>query len=498
MLNRTAILLLAVLPLFFVFCRKDRVFNTDFSATLDFSLDTLRFDTVFTSLGSSTRLFKVFNPQKEFVRISRIGLAQGESSKFNLNIDGISGDLQEGIEIAPEDSIYVFVEVTINPDEPLSVSPFVVQDSVFFEINGNTQWVNLEAWGQNANYIPSRFGKGGAALLSCDLQEVVWDDPKPYVIYGVLVIDSCTLRLPAGARVYVHGGVARTVDEMGNTLIYNDGLINVFPKGRILSEGTLENPVVIQGDRLETDFAEEPGQWVGIRLSGADNVFDFTTIKNSLIGIYADSSSELTIRNSRIYNTSGQGLIGRRADIDAVNCLLYNNASTPVQLAFGGNYSFDHCTVAAYGVDASALSLSNGQCYDQLCQSFDVFPLEVVFRNCIFSGSRADQIDLIDFSGGMDPNLFEPEFSHCMVRVDELLDPDLGGYPGFLTDFCNPCLNISLNDPLFIDPSEDDYHLDSLSIAIGQAVFLPQVPADLEGNPRDPGAADIGCFERTE
>lgn len=476
-------------------CRKPDDFTTDPSDKLEFSLDTLRFDTVFTSLGSATRLLKIYNTANQSIKISSIRIASGANSKFRINVDGIPGNEIEDVEILANDSIYIFGEVTIDPDQPLSASPFVITDELLFETNGNMQSVVLEAWGQNANYIPSRFGKGGVALLSCDLNEVVWDDPKPYVIYGILVIDSCTLRIPAGTQVYVHGGIAQTFDADSALVAYNDGLIYALPAGKIRVEGTLDDPVVFQGDRLEEPFSEVEGQWVGIRLASQGNTFEYVEVKNSLLGILVDSAAQLSLRNSRIYNTSGPGLVGQHALIDATNCLFYNNGSFSVQLGYGGDYAFDYCTLASYGVDAPALSLSNGVCYDPLCQEFDIYRLNANFRNSIIFGSRRDEISLSDFNGGMDPGSFNISLENCLVRVDELLDPEEGGYPDFLLSQCNPCINGTALDAIFVDPDEDDYQLDTLSLAEGQALPINGILQDLIENDRDPQNPDIGCFE---
>ena len=179
-------------------CNRDETFLTDGNAQLEFSLDTLHFDTVFTALGSATRFFKIYNRYDQPVRISRVALPKGETSSFRLNVDGTPGNLVEDIEIRANDSLYVFSEVTVDPDQPLSVSPFVIEEEVLIEINGNTQRIVLEAWGQNANYFPSRLNKGVPVVLTCGNNELVWDDLKPYVIYGAIFIDSCTLVLPAG------------------------------------------------------------------------------------------------------------------------------------------------------------------------------------------------------------------------------------------------------------------------------------------------------------
>ena len=241
----------------FFSCQKEENFITDGSARLEFSLDTLRFDTVFTELGSATRSFKVYNRNNRPVRISRISLTGQDGGRFRLNIDGDPVNEAEDVVVYANDSIYIFAEVTIDPDQPVSVSPYIVQDRVQFLTNDNEQTVYLEAWGQNANYIPNRFAAGVPSLLTCNNGEISWDDPKPYVIYGALFIDSCVLNIPAGARLHVHGGVARN-DLFGGT--YNDGMIYVLNNGQLRVNGTAEAPVIIQGDRLEAPFRDEPGQ----------------------------------------------------------------------------------------------------------------------------------------------------------------------------------------------------------------------------------------------
>ena len=166
------LLVASALLLTFIACRKDNIFTTDSGAKLRFSSDTLRFDTVFTSLGSATRYIKVFNGNNKPIKIAKIGLANKTSATFNLNIDGISGRNFTNVEIPANDSIYVFAEVTINPNAPLSTSPFVIAENLIFETNGNVQNLVLEAWGQNANYLPNRYAGGKQYVLE-DRKSVV-------------------------------------------------------------------------------------------------------------------------------------------------------------------------------------------------------------------------------------------------------------------------------------------------------------------------------------
>ncbi|MEZ5056208.1 MAG: right-handed parallel beta-helix repeat-containing protein [Saprospiraceae bacterium] len=490
--NFTFLYLLFFISSIFIFenCRPDEDFITDQGAGLEFSLDTLRFDTVFTELGSSTRYFKVYNPHNKPIKIEKISLENHTGARFIINVDGIPGNMQEGVEINANDSIYVFAEVTVNPDAPLSESPFVINEDIVFQTNGESQIVKLEAWGQNANYFPNRFG-GGGIWSPCTSPTVTWDDPKPYVIYGILAIDNCLLSIPEGTQIYVHGGITRNT-QLG---VYNDGLIIVLEDGRLQVNGTLEKPVTIQGDRLEDEFENRSGQWSGIIIDNKSigNIFNHTTIKNSILGVAVDSNAVLTMRNVQIYNTSSAGLAGIHSTINAENCLVHSNGASSLQIAFGGNYNFKYCTFASYGVDAPAVSLSNGVCYDPpFCDNINAYRLKADFQNSIIFGSRNDELSLVDYefnNAGFDYN-----FENCIVKVRELLDPDKGGFPDFFQN-CIPCINATSQDILFENPSEDDYHLDSLSIAEKQAIPIPGIGFDLEGVVRDNATPDIGCFE---
>jgi hypothetical protein len=470
-------------------------FTTDPGARLEFSLDTLRFDTVFTEVGSATRLFKVYNRNDQPLRISNVRLENSESSFFRMNVDGRPGDEASEVEVWANDSIYVFVEVTIDPDQPLSVSPFVIEDRVVFETNGNTQSVNLEAWGQNANYIPSRFSRGTLTVLPCPGGELTWDDPKPYVLYGILAINDCLLTIPAGTHVYVHGGVAMT-DIDGQTISFNDGRLGTGPTGSIHILGTKEEPVIIQGDRLEEAFLDEPGQWVGLYFGqgSKNNIIRNATIRNSIFGVYADSTANVQLDDVAIYNTASSGLIGFRSTINATNCLIYNNGFTSLQLIQGGDYTFNYCTVASYGVDASALAMTNFFCYDDplFCNVRRDYRLNASFENCILFGSRRDELEFADISGGQ-LGWFNISFENCVVRVEELLEQQDGLYFNFFNEQCDNCLNGDRETILFVDANGDDYHLDSLSVADGFA--KPNaIQFDIEGNERDPVMPDAGLF----
>ncbi len=484
------LIVIAVLALFTA-CEQEETFITDGSVDLEFSLDTLRFDTVFTERGSATRYFKIINPSDQAVSVGKIFLENGSNSFFRMNVDGNPGDEIDDTVIWGNDSVYVFVEVTIDPDDPESISPFIIEEKVIIQSGDNAQRVHLEAWGQNANYFPSRFNKGVPVVLTCD-ESIVWDDDKPYVIFGEVFIDSCRLEIEAGTRVHVHGGIAQN-DQFG---VFNDGFLYVLSEGQLHVKGTPEEPVIIQGDRLEESFLDQAGQWYGIIIGRGSkgSKIENATIRNSIFGIYVDSTGDATLDKVQIYNTSSSGIVGYRSTIKATNTLVYNNGANAVQFILGGDYTMDHCTVASYGIDASALAATNFFCYDATCQSNAAFRLNATFRNSIFFGSQRDEITLDDGFDGQEPDQFNVKFEDCIVRVDDLLEADEGAYSNFFVDQCSPCENGERTDILFVDPNGDDYHLDSLSIAIDQAPALPGITTDLANTMRD-ATPDIGCYE---
>jgi hypothetical protein len=476
-------------------CRRDDEYITESSAQLEFSTDTLRFDTVFTTLGSATRSIKVYNTHKQPILIDKVYFEKGGNTKFRMNVDGLPGAVIEEVEVPAKDSIYIFMEVTIDPND--IDNPFVIHENLLLETNGKLQKVVLEAWGQNANYIPNQFNNGGVAQLTCSGGEVIWDDPKPYVIFGALVIDDCRLVIKEGTQVYVHGGLESFLTEVdGDTIrqFYNDGRIFTTASGSLRIEGTFENPVIIQGDRLESSFQEVAGQWFGIVLSAGSegNFFNYVTIKNSVLGVAVDSTSQATFNFSTIHNTTAAGLYGINADISAQNCLLYDNGGGGVVLLEGGSYVFDYCTIANYGTDSDALSFSDVLCFGNPipCSQFYSNHLFARFNNCIISGSRADEISPLHLD--VDVTSFDYLFNNCLVKIDEILDE--GDYTDFL-NFCNDCVIIQNSDALFVDESDGDYHLDTLSIAEGKAMALPAFPVDLDNVMRDGLAPDVGCFE---
>lgn len=465
-------------------------FTTDREDMLTFSLDTLIFDTVFTQTSTVTRSFKVYNPHGLSISIEEIKLTGPNAQFFRLNVDGYVGTSIKDVVILPEDSIYVFAEATIDPDQPVSISPYIVEAEVTFTYNDNEQNVKLIAWGQNANYIPGPNTPNRISLLTCDLGQEVWDDPKPYVLYGTLLIDSCTLVLPPGTRLYVHGGIAN--NQLG---IYNEGLIYTYPKGSIEVLGTLEDPVIITDDRIEPDYT---GEWAGIRLGPASgpHIFRYMQLSSAAAGITIDSAGSVEIDQSIIYNTGGPGFFARHATAKISNSLFYENGAQAIVLSYGGNYEISYCTMSSFGNDREAILMNNFYCSDPFCQEgrrLNQFAGRIY--NSIMVGSSTDEVWMVD-AGTPEQALMDIQMKNNLVVVDDLLDDE--NFPTFFETICIDCIEYNFGDKLFVDLNKQNFHLDTMSLAEMKAMPLPNLLFDLDGYMRDLIKPDIGCYEFQE
>ncbi|MFM7216382.1 MAG: choice-of-anchor Q domain-containing protein [Bacteroidota bacterium] len=477
--------------LFFSGCRKDE-FSSDSSLKLDFSTDTVLFDTVFTTVGSATEVFSMYNRNDKAIRISSIVLAGGAGSPFRLNVNGVSGHSFNDIELLAGDSIFLFAEVTVDPNN--QNTPLVVTDSLLFQTNGNLQKVQLVAWGQDAYF--HRSPSGGAFLL-CD---ETWTNDKPHVVYGLAVVDSgCALNINAGTNVHIHPG--------SGIVVLSSGTLNI--------DGTESNPVTVQGDRLGNDFKDIPGQWYGIWLTNItrnriingveeigpgsrNSVIRNAIIKNGTIGIQVDTvfapgATTLRLENTIIKNMAVNGLKGLGAVVKAYNSVFANCGAQTANLLIGGDYQFFQCTFANYWTDGSrtdpAITLNNY--YD-----FGVRRMDAVFRNCIVHGNLETEIGVDSFprSTTAQSNF---KFDHCLLKLDNSYSTSNTRYFDNIlrSDYFN-------NKPKFEDIENNDYRLDSLSpgIDIGDPSVLlidPVLTKDLIGNIRPIGTGpDLGAYER--
>ncbi len=456
-------------------CTKDEPVDRNPALKPGFSTDTVFFDTVFTTIGTATQIFKVYNPSKDKIIISSIELARGGASPFRFNIDGISSTRITDLEIAGKDSVFVFVKVTIDPNQ--ANAPLVQNDSIVFITNNNKQDVKLIAWGQDAHFYRN-------GILGSDF---VFTADKPHVIYGFLVVDSLyTLTVEAGARIHLHNGAI--------LLIYRDATLKV--------NGTRENPVVFEGDRLEDYYRDIPGQWGRIWLyaGSVNNEINYAIIRNGEVGIQADTTGNspnptLRISNSLIYNMSGTGILGQGTTLKAANCVIGNCGNSSVALTLGGNYDFRHCTIGNFWNNSfrrnTALRLNNY--YYDTNNIVQLRALENAwFGNCVIYGDKDEEISLDRHSSG---GVFNYHFENCLLKTRLEISE-----AGFFTN----C--IKNEDPWFTDPYKSELQPDTIISALinkGSPDVLNNafinLQNDILGNTRvNDQAPDIGAYEFLE
>ncbi len=471
------ILVVAAIIISFFSC-EDEGYLSSPDAQLEFSADTVMFDTIFTTIGSTTQNLRVYNPYNESLLISRIRLGGGDFSNFRLNVNGEPVNEIYEVEIPPQDSIYIFVEVTIDPNG--QSLPMVVQDSIEFTTNANIQKVNLIAYGQDFKLV-----KGET------VETTTWTSEKPYLVYDYAYVDSlATLTIEPGTKIYFHKGAG------------------LYVKGNIEANGTFQNPITFLADRLEDTYENIPDQWNGIVLfSGSHgNVFNYCNIKNANIGLQVgnienEGFASVQLSNSTIANMAYAGLFSLKSKIYAYNNLIANCGFYAAALLVGGDYEFYHTTIANYwgnysrkARSTSSLVISNALVIEQDDGSKITYTQDLkkaVFGNSIIFGNNLKEIQL----GNNEEAEFNYLFDHCIIQV-----PDTFNISD--TDHYKNVWKGDAYDPKFIDPYEEfDYALDTLSPAkdVGSEEYAKMFPLDIQNNDRtaDDGP-DLGAFERVE
>ena len=508
---RSSLTLIITISVIFCFsCRKDFEYRES-EGRLEFSKDTVFLDTVFTNIGSSTYTLKVYNRTGDDIIIPTVGLQEGLNSQYRLNVDGVAGKVFDDVTILAKDSIFIFIETTYDIGQ-VNQNEFLYTDNIQFISSSATQEIPLVTLVKDAVFLfPSELADGSSETIVIGVDEtgneirvegfiledeqLIFSNEKPYVIYGYAAVpEGRTLLIEAGARVHFHRDSGMLVGE-NSSLTVNGALSE--------DQELLENEVIFEGDRLEPEFSEVPGQWGTIWLAPGSlgHNLDHCTIRNATVGLLVESQAgpdpALQISNTQIYNSATVNLWGRNTSIDGSNLVLGSAGEASLLCDIGGDYNMVHCTIANYWSDSfragSALQLSNfGSTAGGQTVSANLDNAQ--FTNCIIDGNVTREISLR--SNGSENFVFN--FNHCILKFTDtsgLFENDP------LYDFDNELYynNILLNgEPEFVNTARDDFSIippsEAIDAAQPEAALL--VPIDLLGNDRviDP---DLGAFEFT-
>ena len=487
----------------FCSCRSD--FETiPSTGDLTFSKDTIYLDTVFTNIGSSTYRLKVYNKSKNDITIPTIQLAKGLNSKYRMTVDGMQGNngkIFNNVDLLAKDSLYIFIETTANIADA-NPADFLYTDQIQFDSGANLQKIELVTLIQDAIFLyPKRFADGTIETLPIGDQkiegffldendavngnELHFKNTKPYVIYGYAAVPSGkTVTFDAGSRVHFHANSGLIVSNMAS--------INV--NGATSTTDKLEKEVIFEGDRLEPDYSDAPGQWGTIWLTNGstNNNLKHLTIKNATIGLLVQNNDGTTvnIKNTQIYNCSNYGILAQTAKINGENLVINNAGQASLACSYGGNYKFTHCTFNNNwnSSEQVAVFVSN-YITGAIPEVKDL--TAATFNNCIIYGSYSTEMILNKKTGAA----FEYQLNNCLLKFDNVsnsftANPDYQ----FGTDTAHYNAIILNKDPKFFKVSLNKFNIDDTSAAFAKGNSTYLIPFDILGNTRTL-PPDLGAYQ---
>lgn len=488
-------------------CRKDFDFERS-SGNLQFSKDTVYLDTVFTNIGSSTYTLKVYNRSNKDISIPTIQLGKGTNSKYRMMIDGMQGNVgAEGkifsnVELLAKDSLYIFIETTIDYSEFANPeAEYLYTDQIQFDAGTHFQKVELVTLVKDAVFLfPNRDSEGNYETIPIgvdengetisgqgfflDNTELNWNAEKPYVIYGFAGVPPAeTLNIAPGSRVHFHSG--------SGLIAYNGSSIKI--NGAKSETEALENEVIFEGDRLEPNFADTPGQWSAVWLTQGSTGHEFTnlTIKNATVGILVSGNSgsatpDLKLKNVQIYNSGNAGILAQTGNIEGENVVINLAGSASLYCNYGGTYNFTQSTFNNNWSGTQKYSVRIDNFIEGATPSN--FPLNATFTNSIIYGSNQNALLIAKEDTA---NAFNTVFSNCLVKLSS--SNTIVNNALYAPVLSNPT-NINEN-PSFVDANKNNLRISAASEAggAGTAIGGEDILGQARNSPSDLGAYKISA-----
>ena len=134
-------------------CTDNDSFSSSAGNRLTFSQDTIRFDTLFSTVPSTTQTFWIHNDSGDGIRISTARLERSGQSGYRVNVDGTYlAPVGTDFEVRKGDSILVFVEVTTHENH--ADGPQLIEDNLLLTLeSGVEQRINLRTYSWDAQKL---------------------------------------------------------------------------------------------------------------------------------------------------------------------------------------------------------------------------------------------------------------------------------------------------------------------------------------------------------
>ena len=497
-MRRNTILIITGIILSFCSCRSD--FETVASTgDLTFSKDTVYLDTVFTNLSSSTYALKVYNHSKNDINIPIVKFKNGLNSKYRMTVDGAQGNqgkMFENVTLLAKDSLYIFIETTVESD-PITPKEFLYTDQIEFDSGVNLQKVELVTLVQDAILLyPNRNADGTKETLPIGDEkiegfyldkndpihgnELLFNNKKAYVIYGYAAVpEGETVTFDPGARVYFHANSGLIVSK--NASIRINGTISTTDK--------LENEVIFGSDRQQPDFAYIPGQWgtIWLQEGSTNNKIQNLTLENATVGLLVEGNDGTTvsIKNTQIYNCTHYGIQAKNAIIEGENIVINYTGQASLGCTYGGNYKFTNCTFNNnWSSPEQVAVLISNYISGAIPEVKDL--TGATFNNCIIYGSYSNEMLLAKKAEAA----FVYQFNNCIIKSNKTKDPDYQ----FDTDPVHYNAIILNKDPKFFNPNINNFNIDDTSAAFAKGNSAYLIPYDIVGNLRTL-PPDLGAYQ---
>ena len=368
-------------------CTDDDSFSASQGNRLLFSADTITFDTLFSTVPSTTRTFWVHNESGDGIRIRTARLERGTQSGYRVNVDGTYlNPVGNDFEVRKGDSLLVFVEVTTRENH--QQGPQLVEDNLLLTLeSGVEQRINLRTWSWDARKLAD-------VVINKDS---VIESAVPIILYGkgIEVEEGATLTI-RNTDLYFHDGAGIDV------------------RGQIVAENSL-----FRGDRLDHMFDYLPydrvsGQWRGINIDNTSksNQLNNCEIRNAVDALLCDST-ELLMHNTVVHNNSGFGLRAYKSRVTLTYCQFTNSFNKCLSLE-GCEAVIDHCTVAQFypfsANRGAALHFTN-----------NASALLLKCTNTLVTGYEDD---VIMGEVGDTTVVYDYYFANCILRTDSVSDAE--------------------------------------------------------------------------